>query len=314
MKTISKSQMNYDEWVEERRKGIGGSDAAAIIGANPYSTPLSVYAEKVIGARKEETEAMRQGKDFEEYVAKRFEEETGKKVCVCYDIYVSEKYPWMRANVDRLIVGENAGLECKTTNMLNGHKFDVGEVPVTYQWQCQHYMAVTGFEKWYLAVLVFSKGFYVYEIPRNEYLISALISVEDKFWNENVLKRIPPMPTGDEADDDAMSVIFPNQDGSEIDLEDMEETFQSLEKIKNELESIKQEEKRAECEKERIEQIIRLKMENHSVGRCGEWVATLKPTQTQRIDVKALREERPEIALQYTRKDKSKIFSVNMKK
>lgn len=73
--------MTRDEWLEDRRKSIGGSDAAAVIGLNRYRTPMEVYADK-LGAfpPKEDTEAMRLGRDLEEYVAQRFCEETGKKV------------------------------------------------------------------------------------------------------------------------------------------------------------------------------------------------------------------------------------------
>ena len=81
MKKISTVSMTREEWLNARRKGIGGSDAAAIMGANPYASPLSVYLDKLgLAQEKEITEAMRQGTDLEDYVAKRFSEATGKKV------------------------------------------------------------------------------------------------------------------------------------------------------------------------------------------------------------------------------------------
>ena len=73
--------MPREQWLELRRQGIGGSDAAAIVGLDRYRSPFDVYADK-LGLKKEQpdNEAMRQGRDLEEYVASRFCEQTGKKV------------------------------------------------------------------------------------------------------------------------------------------------------------------------------------------------------------------------------------------
>ena len=93
-------------------------------------------------------EAVRLGTYLEEYVAQRFAEETGKRVRRENAILRNTAYPWAHANVDRMIIGEKAGLECKTTSELNMKRFRGGEYPVTYYCQCMHYMAVTRFPKW----------------------------------------------------------------------------------------------------------------------------------------------------------------------
>ena len=70
-----------------------------------------------------DNEAMREGRDLEEYVARRFMEETGKKVRRANAMFYDEEKPFMLADVDRMIVGENAGLECKTASpfqLING--------------------------------------------------------------------------------------------------------------------------------------------------------------------------------------------------
>ena len=59
---------------------------------------------------------MRQGRDLEEYVAQRFMEETGLKVRRSNKMYRSVEYPWMIADVDRMVAGGGAGLECKTVS------------------------------------------------------------------------------------------------------------------------------------------------------------------------------------------------------
>ena len=114
-KLISTRNMDKAEWLCHRKKGIGGSDAGAVCGLNPYRSAMEVYLDKTTDDTEEfDNEAMRQGREFEDYVAKRFVEETGKKVRRANAMFYDEAHPWMFADVDRLVVGERAGVECKT--------------------------------------------------------------------------------------------------------------------------------------------------------------------------------------------------------
>ena len=127
---ISTANMSRQEWLDLRRQSIGGSDAVAIIGLNPWSTPYAVWADKIGKLpEQEDNEAMRQGRDLEDYVAKRWCEATGKKVRMNNAILKNSRYPWAHANIDRDVIGENAGLECKTTSIMNLKKFKNGEYP-----------------------------------------------------------------------------------------------------------------------------------------------------------------------------------------
>ena len=228
------------QWLEGRRTGIGGSDVAAILGLNDYQSAYSIWADKLgLLPEKEDNEAMRQGRDLEDYVAQRFCEQTGKNVRRNNRMLRSEKYPFMIANIDRQIVGERSGLECKTTSMMNLKKFKNGEYPATYYCQCMHYLAVTGWEKWYLAVLVLNQGFYLYEIERDEDEISALIKAETEFWNL-VESNTPPEIDGSKATREALEFINqPDDDKPEAYLygkENMVEHLFSLKSDKKEIE------------------------------------------------------------------------------
>ena len=151
-KLVSTLHMDHEVWLENRRKGIGGSDAGSICGLNPYSSAIAVFQDKTQPlTEKPDNESMRQGRDLEEYVARRFMEETGKKVRRANAIFYKEEQPFMLANVDRLIVGENAGLECKTASAYSADKWKDGHIPESYEIQCHHYMAVTGADAWYIA-------------------------------------------------------------------------------------------------------------------------------------------------------------------
>lgn len=210
--------MSREEWLEHRRHSIGGSDAAAIIGLNLWSSPFYVWAEKLGKIPpKEDTEAMRLGRDLEDYVAKRFTEKTGKKVRRENNIIVNPTYPFAHANVDRMIIGEDAGLECKTTSALNLKRFKNGEYPEHYYVQCVHYMAVTGCKRWYLGVLVLGEGFYDFVIERDDDEIKALMGSEREFWGF-VERKTPPPTDGLKSTTEAISVLYPEDNGNAVNL------------------------------------------------------------------------------------------------
>lgn len=207
---ISTANMTHAAWLEHRRKSIGGSDAASIIGLNPWCSPYAVWADKMGRIPpKEDNEAMRLGRDLEDYVAKRFTEKTGKRVRRENSIIINPEYPFAHANVDRLVIGEDAGLECKTTSSLNLKKFKNGEYPEQYYVQSVHYMMVTGAKKWYVAVLVLGVDFYVFEIERDEGEIMALARSEADFW-DYVYRKSPPPTDGKKSTTEAIVAMYPD--------------------------------------------------------------------------------------------------------
>lgn len=267
---------NREQWLELRRRGLGGSDAATVVGLNPWSSKLSLYADKMgLMPEKEDNEAMRQGRDFEDYVAKRWEEATGKKCQRVNFILANETYPFAFANIDRRVVGEQAILECKTTSVYNKADFEQGEIPPTYYVQCQHYLAVTGYERAYLAVLVLNKGFYHYTIERNQGEIDALMQAEYAFWTEHVQKQIPPDPDGSESSQAVLDLQERTED-TELML-DADNLFDELERVSGMI-------KEYEDEKETIKQSIIARMGNKSRAQAQKWTATYLTQERSSID------------------------------
>lgn len=178
------AMQNEAAWLEKRKQGIGGSDASIICGFNKWKSPHALWLEKTGQVEPEDlsdNEYVYWGHKLEQLVADRFCELTGKKVRKC-GLMQSTEYPFMLASVDRLAVGENAGLECKTANGFSAKQWEADEVPDAYYIQALHYMAVTGFDKWYIAVLIGGNHFVWKEIPRNDEEIAALIEAEKDFW------------------------------------------------------------------------------------------------------------------------------------
>ena len=210
-----------DEWLSLRKGYIGGSDAGAVLGMNPYKSAYSLWAEKTGKIPEFEGNLITEvGSYLEEFVAKLFERETGKKVRRKNRMLVNDQYPFAHANVDRVVVGENAVLEIKTTNSLPAmKKLRCGDFPE--QWYCQtiHYMAVGGFDHAYLAVLVNCREFKLFEVERDEGEIAALMRAEEVFYNEYIKKDIPPMADGAASTTEAISTIYAESNpGSEMQL------------------------------------------------------------------------------------------------
>ena len=303
-------RMSREEWLASRRNGIGGSDASAILGVNPYSSPLKVYLDKIGKSEDGETnEAMRQGTDLEQYVADRFVEATGKKVRRCNKILQHPEYPWMLANIDRDIVGENAGLECKTTSPYSKFRFDEGEINPHYYWQCIHYMAVTGADRWYVSIVVLGRAHHVFCIERDEDAIASLIEAERDFWLNHVEPKVPPLPTGDEVDDEALKVLYPKGDQGDafIALDYMDDVL-NLRALK-----AKQRDE-IQAEIDGIDQQLKMTMGTFERGISPNWTVRWTNTSTSRIDTKALRAKYPKIAAEVTRAVPGRRFSISAAK
>ncbi len=301
---ISTKNLPRQSWLEMRRGAIGGSDAAAIMGLHPYSSPYSVWAEKT-GRLPDKTdnEAMRLGRDLEEYVAARWREETGKKTYRVRAMLYNREIPFAHANIDRWVVAENAGLECKTTSVLNLKHFKGGDYPDRYYAQCVHYMAVTGAARWYLAVLVLNQGLFHYVIERDEEEIAALLRQERAFW-ALVESDTPPRTDGTSATGEALKSIYSGGGGA-IELSGQEALFDRYAALSA---------KKSETEKEleQLKQELMAKLQNAESGGCGDWTVTWKPVTRRTLDTKALLQAVPQ-AEDFYRASVSRVLRIAKK-
>ena len=308
MKILANTKdMPHEEWLMWRRKGIGGSDAGAICGLNPYRSAIDVWMDKTSSKIKEEheSEAMRVGRDLEDYVASRFCEATGKKVRRRNAMMQHDDLSFMLANIDREVVGENALLECKTANAYGKDRWANGKCPDSYEIQCHHYMAVTGAEKVYLACLIMGIEFVIVEIERDEELIRMLEEREREFWERYVLTKTMPPPSGSDADEDAIKELYVASHPGEVELPEFKQKLQRIDEIDNQTKELSE-------EKNAIKQEIMLEMGDLDTAWVGDrkitW-KTSKPRQT--VDSARLKKERPEIYEEYSKLGKpSRTFRI----
>jgi len=254
--SISTLHMSREEWLEQRRKGIGGSDAPKILGYSKYAGPLTVYMDKLGELPPVETgEAAYWGIALEDLVASEFARREGVKVRRKNQICSHPEHPWMLANVDRVIVGRNQGLECKTASAYLAEEWEGEKLPTAYYVQIQHYCAVMGWEGCWVAALIGGQRFTHKYVPRNETDIQTIISGLKDFWEGHVLPGIPPEA---EAFDNP-AIVYPIQQE-----EDMLEPDQEAMDLHDQLLRIEAVIEEAETEKKRLQGLLQVKIGDHA--------------------------------------------------
>ncbi len=215
----STSDMTREDWLEARKIGIGGSDVAMLTGHSKYGGPLTVYMDKMgPSSPSEESEPAYWGNVLEDVVAREFAKRTGLKVRRQNKIFRHPEYPWMIANIDRAIIGQNKGLECKTASAYLSKEWKDDELPNAYYDQIQHYIAVMGWESCWVAALIGGNKFDHKEVVRNDRHIDALIEIEAEFWHNHIEAQTPPpLGWGDDA-----KRFFPHQEDDGMILPDDE--------------------------------------------------------------------------------------------
>lgn len=230
----STMDMSREDWLEARKIGLGGSDVAKVLGLSKWGGPLTVYMDKMgITPPHEAGEAAYWGIQMEDIVAKEFARRTGKKIRRQNKIFRHPEYPWMIANVDRVIVGVNQGLECKTASAYLAQDWEGDNLPDAYYCQVQHYISVMGWESCWIAALVGGNAFGYKEVTRNDEFITDMIEAEATFWHECIEAGTPPeFSIGDDP-----GSLFPSQETEELLLPPLEafDVAEGLLKVKEDL-------------------------------------------------------------------------------
>ena len=284
MKIAATKELTREAWLRLRKQGIGGSDAGAVCGVNPYRSAFAVYMDKTSpDIDTEDSERLRQGRDLEDYCSRRFMEASGLKVRRTNFLYRHDTLDFMLADIDRVVVGENAGLECKTASAWMADKWkSLDTVPESYLLQCQHYMAVMGFDHMYLACVILGSGFVYYRIPRDEALIENLIRVEQAFWENHVLAGIMPDPDGSRACDELLNGLYSTRKPETIPLIGFDQQLERRKELSALIAGL-------ETEKKIIDQKLKLYLQEHEAAENSRFRVTWKyseATGTRRFTVR----------------------------
>ena len=295
-----------EQWLEERKKTVGGSEIGAILGMNPWQSAYSLWAERTGKvAAFEGNLQTKVGTYLEDLVAKLFEEESGFKVQRTNFIYRNDLYPALHATPDRLLVGRKAGLECKTTSALNAKKFRDADFPAQYDAQAVQYMAVTGLMEWFIAVLVGNNEFHIYHLtrikdqPKTDFCEASLYIEEAEIntlaaaaeeWLQHVRDDTPPTIDGSDASRETLMTIYQEGVGGAVDLFGRERMLKRYEQLKEQIKALEE-------EKKQIENTICADLGDNYEGHTGQYTVTWKPVSRTVFDTKACIKDHPEMAI-----------------
>jgi predicted phage-related endonuclease len=150
--------------------------------------------------------------------------------------------------------------------------FNDDEYPPEFLAQSLHYLGVTGWDRWYLAVLILGTEFKIYQIDRADYKddIEKIQRQVYDFWTTYVIPKVAPPPDGTAATGAAIANIYNSAVEGSIDLSGMEQHFVEISMLNERQTAL-------EKEKERHKQSIKLAMGENTRAECSCYVANWKP-------------------------------------
>ncbi len=304
---VSTENMPYEEWLEYRRLGIGGSDASVVCGINRYKSPVELWLDKTGQLPPQEAgEAAYWGTQLEPFVRSEFTKRTGIEVKQVKELLQSEEYPFMLANLDGICEVPDVGICIFEAKTASAYKADEWEdtIPDEYMLQIQHYMAVTGYAGTYIAVLIGGNTFKWRFVERDEELISILVELETAFWN-HVQDGTPPPLDGSDASAKFLSEQFPSSTPkSHITLPDTAaDLLVQYDEACEQLEIVTE-------RKQKAENLLKEMMGDNEVGTAGGRIVTWKSVSQKRLDSKTLKAEHPVLCKKYTNTTSYRRFTI----
>lgn len=304
------SNIPTESWLKIRKKGIGGSEIAALFGKSSYASPLSIYMDKLSDEVQElDNEFIEWGKTLEPIIRDKFpgkfKKATGIDICVEEFPFMMQSIenPFMLANIDGLVcpqqdykfslpisdseweeysvpAGLVGGLEIKTGSGFTAKNWKENSLPDNYFLQTQHYMAVTGLPYFFVVALIDKTLLWRY-VPRDEEIIAIIKARVNQFWTENVLAKNPPAPIGSDVDTDVLKSLYPQElKDKSLDLSHMANKRLRYKEIAEEMGNLK-------TEQDVIKQEFMALMKDAEIAFVGDKKVTWKVQEKREYTVKA---------------------------
>ena len=278
-------KMSHQDWLQMRKAGIGGSDAAAACGLSRWKSPFQLWSEKtdrIIPAKA--GEAAYWGSQLETLlraeVAKRMPE---VEVRECPFFLRSKEHKFMLANIDGYVKNEDGSfsvLEIKTANAYAMQDWQDG-LPIEYFAQIMHYMVVTGMSSAYVAVLLGGNEFRIQKYDRDEDMIRHIIQMEEHFWYEYMLKDVPPEATA--KDNEVLGQLYPKSETKAIEMPvKAREVLADYEQANRDLALAKEKKEEAEAK-------LKMMLADAEVGIIDSYKISWKNVSTTRLDSKKVK-------------------------
>ena len=302
----STRQLSKDEWIKLRNNGIGGSDVATICGLYKYKSALQLWLEKTGQVEPEVAgEAAYWGTKMEPIIRNEFISRTGLRVNEIDSILRHPKYKFMIANIDGIVVEEDNSkciFEAKTASAYKSEQWD-NRIPEEYMLQIQHYMAVTGLNRTYIACLLGGNKFIYKVIERDNDLIDMIIQLEYEFW-KCVVGNVPPAIDGSESCSNLMSRLYPSANNSSIVLPN--EAIDLIEQYN----SSKEQEKQFAESKDEAANKLKALLGDNEIGTINDYTVSWKNVSSERLNTKKLKTDVPEIYNNYLEASVTRRFTI----
>lgn len=303
----STENLPYEEWLELRKTGIGGSDASVVCGINRYKSPIELWMEKVNNFPPQEaSESAYWGTQLESLVRAEFTKRTNIEVSLVKQLLQSEEHSFMLANLDGICYDPIYGdciFEAKTASAFKASEWE-DTIPDEYMLQVQHYMAVTGYKAAYIAVLIGGNTFRWRLVERDEELIAMLIELESRFW-EYVKNGTPPPIDGSEACAKYLAEKYSNSTSNvavELPFE-AEKLLKDYNAACEKLSTITEEKQLAE---NKLKQLLG----SNEIGTVGKNIVSWKSVSQEHLDTKTLKSEHPTLYKKYANTTTYRRFTV----
>lgn len=304
-----KDKLPTQEWVDNRKEYIGGSDVSSILEQNPYSTPLQVWMRKKgLLPPIDSSPIMNFGHYFEPILAAHFEQVTGLKTRQVHKTYQHEEHSFLRANIDRMVLASGtdptAVLELKTTTSQRLKALD-GEIPQEWFLQIQHYLGITGFEKAYLQI--YERDTCTFNEPmlidRADDLIIQNMNTLINWWNVHKIGGKRPEPINGE---DCLILYPDSTDGA------IKEVTPSEYALYNELLEIRERREELEDSEEYLKTLLKKAIgESETLSCGGKPLIKWKSTSQNRLDTPAFKQAHPVLYKQFLKQTSTRRFTVH---
>lgn len=314
---VSTKGMSNDEWLEWRKKGVGGSDVAGILGLSKWSSPMSLYIDKTTDVAEKVDERTAElfdwGHRLEKVVAEKFADEHPEFKVSNVNALLQGSEPWELANIDRLIAVKGSGngvLEVKTTSEWNKDQWSGDDVPQQYITQLQWYLGICGLDWGYFVVLIGGNKYVEKRVEFDPELFEIMRERVASFWNDNVVAGVPPKVQF-ESDADFLPSLFPAEKSVDknVDLSDLEFVLNQLDETRSDIKKLESSEKLL------AGQIQERLGENQRGTGCG-FVVDWKPVGGRTtFDSKSFEKDDPKTFAKYSKTGKpSRRFTVKKEK
>lgn len=312
-------ELDDDTWLDLRRGGIGGSDAAAICGQDRWRSAFEVWLEKTAAPNlpdDDASEAAEWGTILEPVVRAKVAEREALTIVEHPFVLRSTTHDFMLANVDGVAVDDHGAItgrarhgvyEGKTASIYLADEWADDKVPDAYLLQGMHYLAVTGLEWLVFGVLIGGQQLAVRYVERDQELIDHLVAIEAEFW-QRVLDRRPPEPDGSKACTELLAHLYDVKPNSVLTVDDVDHVRYLL-GTRAEKKALA---KAFEAEADECENRLKVLLGDHevAVGPDGKTLFTWRQHERRSLDTKALQHAHPDLVDAFTRTSTYRRFHV----